>query len=133
MLKEVKLAAKTVSVVMLVGALAALADGYEWETKLNGIDIELKGTAEQVRNPKLQKECLKMAAYAMRQFQANGGVLIPGSHEIECEVGPNGRVSALLEHDPDSDKSAKRPQEEQTEKSVEQGLPKASPTISSQR
>jgi hypothetical protein len=91
----------SLSVALTVGTLVALADSYEWETQLNGLDVELKGSAEQVHSAKIQKECVSMAKYAIEQFKANGGVITPKSHEIECQVGTDGHVSALLERDSD--------------------------------
>lgn len=115
--------------------LLAVADNFEWESKINGIDVELKGTMSQVSNPKLQRECLKMAQYAIQQYQANGRTVTARCHEIECQIGPDGKVSALLEEDDDC-ASAEREKESHggmhspTDKPLSHGLSQPIPDLS---
>jgi hypothetical protein len=133
MKKEFKAALVSFLVVLTVGTLVALADNYEWETKLNGLDVELKGNADQVHNPKIQRECLNMANYAIQQFQANGGVIAPKSHEVECQVNADGHVSALLSRDSDC-QGANCPKESSQPTSVSafQNMPQPVSDISTQ-
>lgn len=112
MKQGLKWATTGLSMLLTVCTLVAVAENYEWETKINGVDVELKGTAPQVNSKKLQNECVIMASYAIQQFRINGGRLDPKTHDVECQVGSNGRVSALLEGD--SKEDSKDASEKQT-------------------
>ena len=130
MKKELKTVILSIMLALTASTLIALAEKHpKWETRLHGVDVRLNGSVEQVRNPKLQRECLKMASYALQQFQANGGVFTSKSHEVECQVSADGSVSALLTQTPQEQKETK----DSANALSPQDMPKPAGDISTQR
>lgn len=81
---------------LTAGSLIAFAQNYEWNSQVQGVNTHFIGSSDQISNPRLQNDCNQMAGIAIQQFRSNGGTIDPQVHSVQCSVGADGRVSAIV-------------------------------------